>query len=113
MNINLLIKNTLVPCGVPVEFQSYTGKLTKYITFFCYNEQGEAWAEDKEIETGFYIQVDVWSKDDYTDLVEQVQAAMIAAGFYRRTAHDLYEKDTKIFHKAMRFVFMKEIMNFL
>ena len=106
MNVNKLIKDSLSSLTVPVSFQTYAGTLTTYITFFCYNEQGEAWAEDQEVATGFYVQVDVWSKDDYTTLAGQVQAAMIAAGFSRTTSADLYESDTKIFHRALRFVYV-------
>jgi len=31
---------------------------------------------------------------------------MIAAGFIRTTAQDLYESDTQIYHKAMRFSYV-------
>lgn len=107
MNINKLIKDTLNILGVPVSFQTYKGSEKTYITYFCYNEQGEAWAENKEIATGFYIQVDVWSKTDYTELVEMVMTTMLAAGFTRTIAQDLYENDTQIYHKTMRFVYVK------
>ncbi len=104
--INSLIVTTLTPLGVPVSFQKYSGAATTYITFFCYNEQGEEWAENKEIATGFYVQVDVWSKGDYSVLADQVEVAMIVAGFIRTSAQDLYESDTQIFHKAVRFVYV-------
>lgn len=79
--IGKLILDTLKLLGVPITFQTYSGSATTYITYFCYNEQGEAWAENKEIATGFYVQVDIWSKGDYINLVDQVKAAMEAAGF--------------------------------
>jgi len=106
MNINKLIKDSLEAISVPTSFQTYSGTATTYITYFCYNEQGELFAENQEIVTGFYVQVDVWSKADYTELAGQVQTAMIAAGFKRTTGADLYERDTKIFHKAMRFSYV-------
>lgn len=108
MNYKKLIRDTLVPLGVPVEFSNYSGDETTYITFFRYNEQGEEWAEDEEIATGYYIQVDIWSKSDYTILEDQVKAAMISAGFSRSSAQDFYEKDTGIYHAAIRFVYVKK-----
>ena len=87
--------------------KSYSGKLSTYITFFCYNEQGEQYADDIEQVTGFYVQVDVWSKDDYSSLIDQVKSNMKAAGFIRTTAQDLIEFDTLIFHKAMRFSYFE------
>jgi hypothetical protein len=100
---NSLIVNALKSLGVPVAWQKYSGKENPYITFFCYAEQGEQFADNSEIITGTYVQVDVWSKDDYSLLVDQVKSNMEAAGFIRTTAQDLFEFDTLIFHKAMRF----------
>ena len=102
--INSLILQALRPLRVPVSFQKYSGKESTYITFFSYLEQGEQYADNEEKETGYYIQLDVWSKNDYTELVENVTNAMKAAGFRRTSAADLFEEDTKIYHKALRYV---------
>ena len=104
--INQLIISALAPLGVPVSNLKYSGTATTYITFFCYNEQGEAWAENKEIATGFYMQVDVWSKGDFTAIVEQVKTLLESAGLARKYATEMYENDTQIYHKAMRFVYV-------
>ena len=101
--INKLVVEALKPLKVPVSFQKYKGKENTYITFFNYLEQGEQYADNEEKATCFYIQVDVWSKNDYTELVEKVKNAMKAAGFMRTSAADLFESDTKIYHKAIRF----------
>ena len=106
--MNTLIINTLKPIGVPVTFQNYAGKETTYITFFTYLEQGEEFADDEEIVTGHYIQVDVWSKGNYMEVVNEVKERMKQAGFRRRSEYELYEKDTKIFHKVLRFVYEEE-----
>ena len=106
--MNTLIINTLKPIGVPVVFQNYAGKETTYITFFTYLEQGEEFADDEEIVTGHYIQVDVWSKGNYLEVVNEVKERMKQAGFRRRSEYELYEKDTKIFHKVLRFVYEEE-----
>lgn len=105
MSLNSIIIDVLGPTSVPVCFQQYIGEETTYITFFLYNESGLLFADDIEQETAFYAQVDVWSKDDYTDLVDQVKNLLSSNGFARNTAVDLYEEDTKIYHKAMRFIY--------
>ena len=107
--INSLILQALRPLRVPVSFQKYSGKESTYITFFSYLEQGEQYADNEEKETGYYIQLDVWSKNDYTELVENVTNAMKAAGFRRTSAVDLFEEDTKIYHKAIRFFIHIEV----
>lgn len=107
MNINSLVISTLAPTGVPVNFQSYTGNATTYITFFEYNQQGTLFGDDTEQRTQYSIQVDVWSKGNYTHVVEQVRALMIGSGFIRNSEGELYENDTKTFHKYFRFYFAK------
>jgi len=101
--INKLIASSLASLHVPVAYLRYHGKEVPYITYFCYNEQGESWAENEEIATGYYVQIDVWSKTDYSNLVSQVESAMKDAGFTRTTAQDLPEYETELFHKAIRF----------
>lgn len=105
--MNKLIIDTLTPLAIPVSFQSYSGKAKTYITFFIYNEQGELWADNVETQTGIYIQIDVWSDVDYTILVENVINAMVNAGFKRRSANDLYTSESKIYHKVIRFSYIK------
>ncbi len=107
MSINKLIKDSLKVLNIPVSFQSYKGNRETYITFFCYNERGETYAEDEEIQTAIYIQVDVWSKYDYTEIVNQTRIILENNGFRRTTSIDLYESDTGVYHKGMRFIYIK------
>lgn len=104
--INSLVIEALKPLNVPVSFQRYTGKENTYITFFEFLEQGELFADNEEKATGHYIQVDIWSKSDYVELVENVKYAMKAAGFMKTYAADLFESDIKLYHKVTRFVYL-------
>ena len=47
--------------------------------------QGEDWAENKEIATGFYMQVDVWSKGDFTNIAGQVKSLLEDVGLKELT----------------------------
>ena len=106
--MNSEILAALKDIGVPVRFQTYTGKEESYITFFTYLDRPELHSDDRELITGNFIQIDVWSKRDYTDLVDLVHQNMIDAGFIKLNFYDLYETDTKTYHKVMRF-FKEEI----
>ncbi|WP_426857016.1 tail completion protein gp17 [Bacillus infantis] len=102
-----MIINTLKPSGVPVKFQDLTETEKKsnpesYITFFEYNQRSAANADDEEALTNHYIQVDVWSKGDYTNLVKQVKNSLKSVGFNRTFETELYEPDTKTYHKVIR-----------
>ncbi|KHO62674.1 hypothetical protein THYS13_07370 [Thermoanaerobacter sp. YS13] len=107
MNINSKVLTVLNSLGVPVNFQIYTGTEKTYITFFCYLENGELFADDIQQGTAYYIQVDVWSDKNYSSLVEQVKSAMRNAGFSFLSAYDLYEEDVKVYHKVLRFYYLE------
>lgn len=108
MSLNSLIINTLKPLGIPVKFQTLSEKEklsdpSSYITFFEYNQRSALDSDDEETLTRHFIQVDIWSKVDYTDLVKQVKENLKQVGFSRNFETELYETDTKIFHKVIRF----------
>lgn len=44
--------------------QHYSGNSPTYITFFTYLDKPQQHADDEELITGLYVQVDVWSKGD-------------------------------------------------
>ena len=106
--INKLIVSTLKPLLVPIEFQRCTSKADTYITFFTYSKSGELYTDDAEDVTAVYIQVDLWSKKDYTALSEKLLKRMLDAGFTRTSEAEFYEDDTQIYHKAFRFKYLME-----
>ena len=103
MSLNKDILMALSPLNIPVAFQTYSGKADTYITFFSYLEKTELHADDKEETSGNYIQLDLWSKSDYTELIGEIHKHMKEAGFIKLNFYDLYEKDTKVYHKVMRY----------
>ena len=107
MSFSEKVMAALAGVGVPVRFQHYSGDAQTYITFFTYLDRPAGYADDRELGTGNYVQVDVWSKKDYGKLVEAVHKKMLAAGFVKQSFYDLYEEELKIYHKAMRF--LKEV----
>jgi hypothetical protein len=105
MSLNKLIIDTLEPFA-PTFFLTYSGKIYPHITFFEINQNGVLFADNEEKKTIHYLQVDIWSKGDYTDLTKQVKESLIAVGFRRTYESELYEKDTDLYHKALRFNFV-------
>lgn len=101
------IKSALFPIA-PAAHRKYRGTATTYITFFMYNEQAEAYAENEPIAGGTYWQIDLWrTKDDPCtvdsfELKNQIESALKALGFEDFTAQDLYESDTETDHMAIR-----------
>jgi hypothetical protein len=108
MSIYSVVMSTLKPLGIPTFPITKKGEAETYVTFRQYDEKSALTADDKEQKTGYYVQVDFWTKDAlvYTDLSEKVKQTLIDAGFIKRGAADLYEEDTQIYHKGLRFYYI-------
>lgn len=111
VNIKKLLKDTLsngeildLTADKKVYFLHANNPTTPYIEYEIFDENGQEWAENKEIATNYYVQVDVFSKGDYTNLENKIKEVMTNAGFNRSTCADLFENDTQLYHKAMRFL---------
>lgn len=107
MIINKEIITALKNIDIPVSFQASKSEKYPYITFFTYLDRGALHSDDEEKVTGYFIQIDIWSKNDYTDIAKEVHQSMLTANFIKQRYYDLYEKDTKVYHKVMRF--LKEV----
>ena len=107
--INKMVMEALLPLNLPVSFQKYSGKAAVYITFHEYLQSGESFEDDNEAFTGHYIQVDLWSKTDYGTIADDIKRIMRESGFRRLDEADLYEPDTGIYHKGIRFFYLEEV----
>lgn len=107
MSLNALIVRTLKPTGVPVAFSTYNNNASQYIIFNTYNEASFYNADDEEQVTNNFIQVDVFSSGDYTNLVKQVDDLMREAGFGRMFASETYDDEAKKFRKIFRFSYLQ------
>ncbi|MFS0822173.1 hypothetical protein [Bacillus sp. 1P02SD] len=103
---------TLSSIGAPVSFQALPTGMTppsEYITFLEYNTSPDLEAGDEELSTGRMIQVNVWSKGNYHQLVQKVRETLENAGFERTFEYDApYEDGDSHFNKVLRFKFIDE-----
>jgi hypothetical protein len=76
---------------------------TLYLEYEVINEYGAEHSENKEDFTTYLVQIDIFSTGDYTTLENIVKKVMTQNGFNRDMAADLYEKETALYHCAMRF----------
>lgn len=76
-----------------------------YVEYEFYDEEGILYEEGKEIEANYYLQVDIFSKGSFCDLKNIIIPKLIDAGFTGGHGPDLFEKDTELNHKALRFNF--------
>lgn len=84
--------------------------LDKYITLFELSNFDSAWADGTAYTSEIHLQVDVWVKGASTSAIAvEVDKTMKTLDFKRTNSTDVYENDTSIFHKAMRYATEREI----
>lgn len=107
-----LIPEILAPLGVNAWFQSVPKGTTpplQYITFMEYSAEPGLEAADVEITSERLIQVNVWSKPNYFQLVTRVRELLEENGFYRTGEFDApYTDGDTHFNKVLRFSFDDE-----
>ena len=90
--------------GVPVSFMFYDGDATTYVTYMQLDKDNVIAAEDNVIGCVQYYDFDIYSKGNYLNVVKNLIDIMVAAGWtYQpsRDSPDMYERDTKYFHKTI------------
>lgn len=113
MNLKEKINTTLKPIGLPLGHRYITEPNNEfYITYFIYDTEYER-CDDQLYISSYIIQVDLWARSgDYQEYEYQIKLAMENADFYLDEEEELYEFDTKLFHKGMRFILenLKEVV---
>lgn len=89
-NVYFLHKNENVKTNTYIEYEIITEKYDNY-----YGNNNKT--------VNYVIQVDIFSKYDYSDLEQIIKTVLKEKDYRFSNGADLYEEDTKLYHKAMRF----------
>ena len=75
------------------------------ISYYEMDNSVSSRADDEEYSSNITIQVDIWAKSSSkcSKLAIEVNSKMEDLEFERTLALDLFEQETKIYHKTMRF----------
>lgn len=75
------------------------------ISYYEMDNSMSSKADDEEYSSNIAIQIDIWAKSpsQCSKLAIEVNSKMENLDFERTLAVDLYEQETKIYHKTMRF----------
>src|SRR5690625_2751788 len=96
-----LIKDLLEQTNKPVAYQEYTGSESEYIRFF-YLPQVDENADDNEVFSTHYVQVDYFTPWDPREIAKLIKNLMNQAGFKKNFEHEVYEEETGLFHYVLR-----------
>jgi len=103
MNIREKTKRALDTLTIPSSYQEMTDPPETYITFFEYDYEYD-YSEDEVNKKWYVVQIDLWTKNPkYKSIEKEIIEAKNNEDFYIDDEEDLYEKDTKVYHKAFRF----------
>ena len=85
-------------------------KADTYIEYRILTERESDFAGNKNLTETYYLQVDIFSYGNYKKLAQTVKNTLKSKGYISlSTDGDLYEEDTKLYHKIMRFSYKKFI----
>lgn len=100
MDANRIVKTTLSPLNIPVEFLTYDGNASTYITFNYEDDRAISYADDTPQIDIAYIQVHLFipSNVNYIALKKEIRSKLFKAGFTYPRVTSLYESDSKTNH---------------
>lgn len=117
-NLNAEIERVLndqtTGLGVPVAFMFYDGNAETYVTYMQLDKDNVLAGDDAILGCVQYYDFDVYSKTNYLTVVTNLINKLTAAGWtYQpsRDGPDLYERDTKYFHKTICLAKESEVIN--
>lgn len=91
---------------VPVRFLTYEGHGEPYVIFSREYDDSSYAGDDSILGYVTYYDFDVYSKGNFTELVEAVKDKVEDAGWtwqVSRSSSDMYESDTGYFHVTLSF----------
>lgn len=97
--------------AVPVSFMFYEGHGEPYVVYMQQDADRSLSGDDELIGYVDYYDFDVYSKGNYTKIIESLKAILKANNFVwqpSRSSQDFFETDTGYYHKTLNFAILKE-----
>ena len=91
---------------IPVKFLRYNGKKDTYVTYSQTYADNSYSGDDEMLGYIEFYDFDVYSKDNYTKVIEQIKLKLQANGFRwqpSRDSTDMFEDETGFYHKTLCF----------
>jgi hypothetical protein len=110
MSAEEAIKAALGGLGLPVERLIYKGKAQTFITYQFVMLSDVAFCDDENEAVESIYRVDIFSRSDYTALLQTTKQALKLAGFYGiEVEAELYESDSGFFHVPITVRYLEEV----
>ena len=96
---------------IPVAYMYYMGHGEPYVVYMRVYADNVLRGDDDLIGYADYYDFDVYAKGNFDKIVEQIKTKLKEYGFVwrpDRSSKDMYEVDTKYYHKTLNFSYLKE-----
>ena len=107
----ILADFTVNKVKIPVAYMYYEGHGEPYVVYMQQDADKSLSADDELIGYVDYYDFDVYAKGNYQAIVAELKDILKANGFVwqpSRSSQDMYETDTKYYHKTLNFAYLKE-----
>ena len=107
----ILADFTVDKVKIPVSYMYYEGHGEPYVVYMQQDADKSLSADDELVGYVNYYDFDVYAKGNYLAIIEELKDILKANGFIwqpSRTSQDMYEADTKYYHKTLNFAYLKE-----
>lgn len=97
---------------IPVSFLFYNGHDDAYVVYMQTDTDNSFSGDDDLLGFVDYYDFDVFSKGNYTKIIERVKELLKEHGFVwqpSRSSGDMFEKDTGYYHKTLNFALLREV----
>lgn len=107
----ILADFTVDKVKIPVSFMYYEGHGEPYVVYMQQDADKSLNGDDELIGYVDYYDFDVYAKGNYLAIIEELKTILKENGFVwqpSRSSQDMYETDTKYYHKTLNFAYLKE-----
>lgn len=110
--IDTALSNILTPLDIESFYGWYDEDINDtHVTFILLSDEDIDYSDDEAEKTEYYVQVDIWSKENVESLKKAIKTAMKGIpGCYYSDGRDFYEVETKIYRKSLRFYIEEDVV---
>lgn len=94
----------IVGNNVYLNFKPEEKESNMFIIYNIIDERPNTYVGNRALFTNYYIQIDIFTKGDFSEIMEVVKDILLEKDYYYTEGFQSYEEDTKLFHAGLRFI---------
>ena len=98
--------------SIPVKYMYYDGHGEPYVVYMQQDANGSFSGDDSLLGYVDYYDFDVYAKGNFLEIIESIKSLLAEHDFVwqpSRSSADMYEAETRYYHKTLNFAYMREV----